>query len=464
MLIKFLDNNGNSLTSSVVNIGIKNNIILGLTIDGQGSTQSISGNILKNSSKIGDFTWSPAEGTITNWYMGEGRPIYVLDKDTISATNGPTITIERTIPDIENTVSLSEINNKLGVMVPNVSTIKRIKSVIDLIKQETALVYSQCQSINVSNIKNYLLNDAQLPSTEAQIYSNITELNTALNTLVPPTLRQIFDSWARFSYNEYYTDPSKIPDISEAKAWYWDDTQKSAVMPLNSNTFNGFLSKELVDYYDHEVTLSSPNFDDDWNGVVLCFKNINGINYSLSVVASCDASGATTGPIVPNLNIRYHPDPNGNHTLGETIASNSANDIRNGWLGKTKRIKVLRRGDFFTILASNWSSTQFNPALTMTLDLNSDPRFEIFKAPTQYGYCNCSQADSTFKNIKYFGGVLRDTIIDAVNNEVYRYIVNNGWMKLTGVTAKDVYGAPRVIIGEDSKRYQINLDGTITVL
>jgi hypothetical protein len=311
---------------------------------------------------------------------------------------------------------------------------------------------------NVTTIKNYVRNSTNLPDQDSYIYATTAEVNNALATMVPPTTKDIFDTWARFSGNDYYPDPTNIPEESEASKWYWDDALQSAVMPLNSTTFLGFVSKEAVDYYDHEALLQSTNADDDWNGLLLAFQHDGTISYSLSATVCRDGRNGLGDEPAVNLNLRYN--------WGTVIDGNNNNNERGGgWAGQRKWVKVSRRGDQFTVYFSRWNQDTYDPTLTMTLDLNSNPLFERFKGPQRYGYCNLSQAGSTFSRIKYFGGILRDTIINASTNQVYRYTPETGWQLIPGLTAQEVYGAPRLLTNPDTgKQFQLNIDGSITIL
>lgn len=464
MILQFLDANGNDVTGTVVDVGLTNNVILELVIDGEGQATPIAGNITHNAKKIGDFTWTNTDGPTVNWYVGDKRPIYVLDGDVIKGvvTSSPTseisVTIERYQPDVLNVDNLARFNAGIVGFVPTSSPRNRLKSTMAYINTETELTHSSRESVNVRRIKEYLRNRGTLPTQNALIYGTPTDTQNALTTITPPTVQQIFSTWARFAANEFYPSGSTIPSESEAAAWYWDDAISAAVMPLNSVGFVGFISDELVDYYDHEATVTSTNADDDWNGLVLAFqRGSDNINYSLSVTVSCDGTNGTTTEIQPNLQIRYN--------FGTILKTNNANDVRgNGWSGKTKRLKVSRRGDQFTIQASQWDQYAYDPTLTMTINLNDYSQLARFKGPMQYGYCNVSQPASSFKDIKYFGGTLRNTIIDATNNLVYRYSLTGGWQLLNGVKAQDVFGSPRALIGPDNKSYMLETDGTITRL
>lgn len=464
MIFKFLNSDGTDITNTVVNIGLANNIILDLLVDGESQQTNITGNLFCNAKKIGDFIWSPIEGYTVNWYMGQNRPIYVRKNDVIKATitSTPsaqiTVTVNRLEPDVLDVDCLSRFIGGIKDFAPLSNPRNRLTGAMAYISTETTLAHSIRESVNIRRIKEYIRNRAILPTADALIFGTTESVNNALLTIVPPTPAEIFSSWARFSQNDYYPKGSTIPPGSEAAAWYWDDAISAAVMPLNTNTFCGFVSDELVDYYDHEATLTSTNGDDDWNGLVLAFDRAsNGVNHTLSITASCDGTNGTVPTIQPNLQIRYN--------YSTILKSNSNNDIRgNGWSGKTKRIKVSRRGDQFTIQSSRWSEYVFDQSLTMEINLTEFPQLERFRGPKAYGYCNISQPYSSFGSIKYYGGILRDTIIDAVKNQVYRYKFGVGWQLMSGVTAQDVYGAPRALIGTDAKSYMLEIDGSITFI
>ncbi|MNL80638.1 hypothetical protein D3C87_2075450 [compost metagenome] len=75
-----------------------------------------------------------------------------------------------------------------------------------------------------------------------------------------------------------------------------------------------------------------------------------------------------------------------------------------------------------------------------------------------------SQPAATFSDLVFSDGFRRDIILDMLNNRIYRYL-NGSWQLATGVTIHQAFGAPRIINAiEGNKRYQLNANGTITVL
>lgn len=467
MKIKFQSPDGTDY-GSTRSIGIANSISTQLAYDPEGNTTDVTGEIYKNTTKIGTFTWTNGTGLSQIWYTGLGRPVYVTNGDVLKAriltptVQETTLGIVRSIPVFSDTPQLAKfvsecrVGNTAGGT--GVFPYRYMKDTITNIQQYAVASHSPQVPVNVNTIKKYFAGTLALPAQDSYVFDTTAELNQALATLVPPTTRDIFDTWARFSANSYYPDPTQIPAESEAAQWYWDDAIQSAVMPLNSTTFLGFVSPEKVDYYDHECLLKSTNGDDDWNGLLMAFVYDGTTCWSLSATACRDGRNGLGDVPAVNLNIRLN--------FSTVLQGNDNNNERGGgWVGKRKWVKVSRRGDLFNVYFSRWNEDTYDPSLSMTIDLNSDPRLAIFKGPQQYGYCNISQPGSTFSNIQYVGGILRDTIIDASNNQVYRYTPGVGWQMIPNLTAQAVYGAPRIITHPDTgKSFRLNVDGTITKL
>lgn len=464
MLIKFQDSQGRDLVDTV-DIGVNNSIVVNLVITGD--TAPIAGVVFKNNIQIGEYTWTAAAGQRVIWYMGVDQPIYVANNDILKAvTSTPTypdvvVKVIRSQPDLDNIVNLAEFVEAIRPMAPASAPVSRIRLVIEQIALNTSIVYSQRTPVNIANIKAYVLNDVDLPDQQANIFSDEDTLNNALATMVPPTLREIFDNWTRFVAAEYYPKGTTIPTSSEAAAWRWNDAIQGPVMPLNSVQFNGFLSLEEVDNYDHEVTVTSPDADDDWNGTVLAFKRIGNVNYSINAWVCCDGAGAPAKPQLPNVLLTYFVN-----NARTTLEQRAGDEKVNGWRGSFKRIRVIRRGDLFTINFTRWNELTYDPTLTMTLDISTDARLQKFQGKCVYGYSNLSQAQSTFKDIRYVGGLMRDTIIDGKNNRVYRYdTLTMKWVLVPNFTAQDLFGSPRTLINPTTnEKFRLDPDGTITKL
>lgn len=464
-LIYFKDRLDNKLTDSV-DIGFRNSITLDLGIHSELVSATITGKLYKNDLLIGEFKDDIESGTVVDWYAGTGIPIFVNNQDKFRAvvdfpfSTQETLTIDRLQPDLTNDKSLAVIVSKLKPIVPTAAPQDTVRLVIDRIDDEhVPMTYTKLNSINVKLIKSFMQGEYLLPKAQAYIYKTAEDLEAALTSLTPPTPKEIFDNWNRIRNNEYYPKGQGIPVGNEAAAWTWNDALQSAVMPLNSVGFMGFVSENIVDYYDHEVTLKSDGADNDGNGVILAFDRDAGINHMFVALVSPGYDIANS----PNINLIYRAGGAGG-SLGKVLASNSNDDIRVNWSGRYKRVSVQRRGDVFNLKFSLWSTLTYAEELNMTINLNDHPELARFKGPKNYGYYNHSQAGSYFQDIEFYSGVLNSIIVDALNNQVYKYRTEIGWELLEGVAAHNIFGSPRILESSDGEEILLNQDGTITFL
>lgn len=463
-IINFKDSDQVTL-GDTVDIGADNSIVLHLGLETEGISGSVVGTIQKNGATIGNFTWDSVSGEKVYWYGGNGGPMYVGDNTVYKGVlTSPyeyeqTLTVTRAMPDIQDSVAYGHIVGEIRPLLGK-STRWVTNDFMDYISNRVEVEKDNKTSKNVTSIKRYFAGELYLPQVPAYIYPNQEEADDTMSYLTPPDVLTIFNTWARFSANHYFPKGSAIPSGNEAGAWVWNPTLNAAVMPLNSSTFVGFVSDELVDHYDNDVVVTSnATGDDDFNGVTLAFHRDVGLNKNLTLnaIVNTGANGS-----LPNIHIML----NGTTfiTTAEILQSNNKDDIFQNWNGAFKRIRAERRGDKFTIYFSKWNTRVLDPELTMYVDLNSDPRLEVFKGPKQYGYCNQSQPGSYFKEITYRSNILRNVLINAQENIVYRYTENDQWSEVIGLTAHDLYGSPRRLTSiETDELYILNRDGTITI-
>lgn len=351
------------------------------------------------------------------------------------------------------TQSLKDYSKSTNNQLILSKTMSRISSEIREVEETNKV------SENVTRIKYNLSGSVSIPPARAYIYGNLTNLNKALSEIKPPTLLDIFNTWDRISDNEYFPGDQPPPSNSEASSWYWDDNLQSMVISVNSTSHLGFLSDEYTDWYNLDAVVTSPVSDDDGNGLILAFSRDGYFNNLLIAMVSTGYSG------------HGHLSNTSNHQIYVrgtdhfTYKANDNNRITGGWRGNFKRISVKRRGDNFNVRFSNWNSTVINDQLTINFNLNDDPRLAKFKGARQYGYYNHSQSNSSYSDIRYYGGFLRDIIVDAVNNQIYKYKPDRGWEIIPNVTAQGIFGAPRILHNqEENTSFLLKADGTIETL
>lgn len=469
-IILFKDENGNEMSQIDIGWDFRAKPKVDLSGTGLGT---LRGSIYHGATKVGETYFDEVGGTRMLWYGGaEGVP--VKNGDTIRATVDVPFTYSRTVnvvrkaANIKPLFGLGKVAQAIHALVPTELRQAAVAKAFANIQPFYQQVYQPGGARNIDFLRNYF--DATLPLTDVSVnaYTNATELNNALATITPPSTRQIFDTWARFSGDSYYAPG--ITGDTDAMAWYWDDAQQSAVQPNNTTPYVGFISNYATENYDLEVTLQSTNGDDDFISVVLAFyrDTTNNLNNTLNLTMSAGAAGWSGRPgkwpaVTLNTDTNMVAQWATQTDRYKEFALYQGEDVA-GWAGRYRKAKISRKGDQFVVQLSDWNSPTYNPALTMSVNLNADPLLTKFKGPSQYGFATMSQPAATFKNLTLQDGYRWDVILDIANNRVYRYL-NGAWALVEGVTIHQVFGAPRVIKTiTGNKSYRLNTDGSISTL
>lgn len=472
-ILTFTDMDDQPVTE--VDIGWDNGVALKLVVNGEGQATLIGG-LYRNTTKIGEFRYDQNTGSRVIWYLGEGVPNYVNDGDRIRAviehpyTYEKSVLVHRTQLTLGRGDSTAPVVRALSPILPEVLPPRRVKEALDEINKVQSVNYTRRQAANVQGLLQYM--DGTYPHFEVQAYAydDPEELATALTATVPLSPREIFDNWDRAAGDNYW--PGGVGATGEAAAWYWDDTLQAAIQPENTRQFVSFLSDEKPLSYDIAVTFTSTGADDDFNALILAFyrDEQTGMNHSLSLQICRMATGWAGNPypnfsVVRDASVRdTSSTPPVNNERYRVVVSNPFDEQSGNWSGRSYRVWASRRGDQFTIYGSGWSDLTRKPESLMTFNLNDHADLAIFKQPLQYGFASQSQPNSRFEDIEYVSGFNRSVILDMINQRIYSWY-DNQWNLVTGATLHGVFKPPRVITSVTTgKRFQLNLDGTITFL
>ena len=430
---------------------------------------TIVGDILLNTTKVGELGFTDALGSAQAFYAGDSQFIPVKKGDVFNIRITSPFSFSRAFPVNRYQPNIS-VSNKLPQLVKTmqadgfggVHPNRVIKAAVDQMNVDYSHLQNYLHGDSATNIKalrQYFAGVLALPEQVAFVYATTAAANEAMGRLVPPSQATVFNTWDRFANNDFF--PKGVGATGEAAAWVWDDAKQAAVMPLNTAAWVGFVSPDATDTYEIDVVIKSDNADDDANGLVLAFNRVGNINNRLSVQLhqgglgpaashSITIAGSTSATLVLN------------DFAGRK--SNVAFPSDGGWRGKFSRVKVTRKGDNFKVLSSQWNSLLLDPASLMEVTLDSSPAQSQFKGAKPWGFLNSSQPASYFTLNSFKGGTLYDIVVDVSTNKVYRYS-NGGWAVLPGLKAQDVFGAPRTLTNsETGKSFKLNADGTITAL
>jgi hypothetical protein len=278
------------------------------------------------------------------------------------------------------------------------------------------------------------INVTPLPPIEALIYANSSEVQNALASgYTPPSVQDIFNTWARFDGGSYYVN--KDSASGQALDWQLLSNPDRVLMPTNTGLGNGFISPDVFDNYTFEATLFSDSSDNDQIGLIIAFERDNGVNKILAAIRN-------TGGQDPKNGWGLIYSENGPWVPTWTINNMSVGGATGGWSSKKTRVKIQRQGDIIKAYTTNWNDEgNYQVSSEIVLDLNSDPRLAVFKGKKPYGYYTHSQPNSTYLDVNFTGGMDASKIYDVENNVLWEY--QNGQWVNTGTTIQEDLGYVR---------------------
>lgn len=259
--------------------------------------------------------------------------------------------------------------------------------------------------------------DMDVGTEGIQIPYHIDDIDMLLGSV--DNFKSIFNTWYRFSHNASYTYPA---NASELNGWKYIEEYDCIESTINSGTYVGFISDDLVGDYEFNTVITSANSDDDTISIILAaFKqgDIDEHEHTLELVMT---RGGLNGSYV-RINSNYaHMNPAVVRILDpDTTAPNSGNPWT-PWYGhivgkrigdkiyvwcKQAQLPAVESGqtrdDMIKGLVGDlarWDETDFtaNSYLTAIIDLSVEQT--KFNRTVRYGYGQQSQAASRFWNIR----------------------------------------------------------------
>lgn len=284
---------------------------------------------------------------------------------------------------------------------------------------------------------------------EGMFVENSTELADAISKTI--SFADVFNNWKRFSHNA--TDWNQPANAEEMNSWRYNETLDTVECTINSTTHIGFVSNEKYDQYVHEVYVGSEGgeTDNDMIGVIAAFAtDSQGKEHTITAVrcASLESHLAVDGTAYQWALVYDYMLP-----TAQLIATKSIiGDTTDGnWqtLSPTK-ILVERLGNIINVYTAPLGQSYADESSVLTVDLGSDEKYKIFRGATSYGYSCLSQPNSTFRYIKFTGG-LDNAIYDLSRNEVWSY-QNKQWSKDDSRSLKNDIGLGKLLYNPDTKK------------
>lgn len=480
-LIKWVDSNFNEVTA--VDTKYAWNFLVDLFLDTTG-LGTLTGSIYHNTTKIGEILSTDSGGPVVTFYAGSLAGHRFLNGDVLKAalenpiSASASITVSRINLEQLKGRSLAEIAQMIShhygegtvagaaAKFPQRAIIAAGRGIKSILPKGASidgygLVLDWNDAArNIRLIKEFAKGNFPLAPLNVLLYEDQTKANVAMANFTPPTPKQIFDTWGRFSNQEWYEPGVVPPASSEASGWTWDAASNSAKSTVNSASTIGFVSKEKVEEYTHDVTLSSSNADDDCVCVVIAAAKTGNLVEHLCVVFSPGGVGAAP------VTLQYNLATTGAKVLvsRSVIAFGTPNSGLTPWSGRNIRVNISRRGSSVNVSYTDWNKPAGPFVDTFTFDMASDPVLANLLGPQSYGYAAMSQPDVTFQGITFLGGVLLNTLSVASTGAVYRWN-GSAWAPLPNTKLKDIYGTQRKLVSYlTTQEFYVDKNGVVTKL
>ena len=383
----------------------------------------------------------------------------VVQGDTIlfSATS----LLENDTADDGKTLSITSVQNPVGGTVTlNGTNIQFVST--GQAGDPASFQYTVSDGVNTAT-GTVLITVTALSDLEAYMFSLASAVDDARvsSEYIPPTIAEIFNTWARFDGANYYEgdDPNKS---SNASAWQLLENPDRVLMPLNVDPTNGFISPDALEFYTFEATLQSISSDNDTNGLIVAFSREGSTNHVLSLAVSKAGSSPRSG-----YALMYFQNTSGYSDEPVILAQPSFGlDTSGGWSSGQIRLKIQRIGDIIKCYASQFNDTgTYQAGSEIIFDLSTNSNTQRFMGPSPYGYMTFSQPDSSYVDINIGGGLDRETIYDAENNIVWDWNSDSAaWQVLTTDTTQDRIGFERQVTNPNTTERFIVRETTIEYL
>lgn len=291
----------------------------------------------------------------------------------------------------------------------------------------------------------------------ALVFDEPVALNSYLTNTVPPTLKEVYQSWGRFSGKLYFDNQSSA--VGDATSFSYDERNDRIYSTANSNSLLGLVSQESLDYFHFEALCGSTDSDDDLIGLVAAF--VRGPNTNKSLVFY------RANTLINNWFLRYQENESIKTLVNRSgaLTKGFENPEKNGWKqsGPTV-ISIERNKSIITARTSSFNSTVVESSTEIKFDLSSDPQTLCFLEPCRYGFAVFSQAQASFNSIKFTGG-RTETVYDIANNKSYRYDqTKHEWVSIDHDFSQSAKRSSRYYNPYTNLEFSVDSSGSITRL
>lgn len=246
-------------------------------------------------------------------------------------------------------------------------------------------------------------------------------------TATDTDFQAIFNTWEKFSHGQNGLFPSNSTELDG-----WQFINNRIISTTNSTTFIGWVTPEEKIAYNIQGKLKSTSTDDDAIAIVIAFKKINGVEYTLSAVRNNEDFGYRWALV---YNFRQPT---------EWVVANGANLVKPGkgsWANCPNGVFIKAEKTNSTVRAftSEMDSLDILPDSMLEISLTSDDRLLVFTQPTQSGYGCFSQQNSTFEEID----IIQSFAYNMLTHTAHKFTPATGWLSTQYQNIGEVLGYGR---------------------
>lgn len=263
--------------------------------------------------------------------------------------------------------------------------------------------------------------------------------------------------------------------LADEIGWGWDAGVGAVKYDVAGTTLQTLRDPTMYEDYVFEVELSSSTTARQGLGILAAGVRQFGRDYGIYVFRNPGGLSADSaseiypgGDVYKNLAVVLNPFQNSAVDLGSR--NTGVTGSGNGWdaMGAC-RVRVEKSGSILTIKTSQFGTTVIDNALTVTIDLDSQPELAIFKKPTAVGFAKFKQSSGRFKVIVRPGFYKPYVhLMDNNGNDISTFNFWNGsaWTDVTTLQLNRHFIKPgRLFHSELTKRlYTARRDGTLKLL
>ena len=398
---------------------------------------------------IMDYTGTHNHEAMLHRDWRDQHPIYAITglQEVLNTIESNLVSIINTITQTEAQVkqySDTKLQEESAIINNRIDNLNLLNNILDT---DTIDLSYQNNTLS-ANLKIYQDRDStnEIVVTEDGIYSPkfITENSSSIrweSESYGEELSDMFEYGVRFSHNDT-TVYNNIYNLDEANGWEFDEVNNKYTQPLETESYNGIVSKHYYDNYQHSVRIRSNDTNAKGNGVLIAYViDEFGNPHTLSAIIQ------RNDPLYVNcrVGIVYNLQ-----LPGQTLITNyNITNANSGWNLYSEGITlyITKVKNEIHVYTTAWGSQNNNTSIqdashmnfvqNLAIDLDDYSWGHLFKQKVRYGYGNLGQPNSVFDKVFFYSSDMTMPNIHVANIKISQDEHNAISVKEDGIYAKE---------------------------